>query len=427
MKRRSDSSIWVYPRTGGGNNNISSRWGAKWGLSPHGRGKHCARTSGPSPTGSIPARAGETDRPDAARSATRVYPRTGGGNPNCAMCRPVLQVYPRTGGGNWPTFRLFCHGRGLSPHGRGKHSASQTVENVQGSIPARAGETQDPPGSQSYYRVYPRTGGGNAAKPPSTAVITGLSPHGRGKLHSVQGLFLRMGSIPARAGETPTPFASGVVPRVYPRTGGGNSSSSILLFPQPGLSPHGRGKPGTATWRSLTTGSIPARAGETATKTACSICCRVYPRTGGGNDNILNVCVALMGLSPHGRGKLLCGKAERSGDGSIPARAGETSIDTEHGTRIGVYPRTGGGNEGTRKKRFHIWGLSPHGRGKLWAKTRRFSPTGSIPARAGETSRARKGPPAIRVYPRTGGGNGSSLSSANSAWGLSPHGRGKLL
>ena len=70
------------------------------------------------------------------------------------------------------------------------------------SIPARAGETVPPSGYRGNAEVYPRTGGGNWSSGNNTPALTGLSPHGRGKLLERAEQVLINRSIPARAGET---------------------------------------------------------------------------------------------------------------------------------------------------------------------------------------------------------------------------------
>ena len=71
---------WVYPRTGGGNPATFKAGDLAGGLSPHGRGKHPHGSRTLVWGWSIPARAGETGRRAAMQSVTEVYPRTGGGN-----------------------------------------------------------------------------------------------------------------------------------------------------------------------------------------------------------------------------------------------------------------------------------------------------------------------------------------------------------
>ena len=194
-------------------------------------------------------------------------------------------------------FGLSPHGRGkhsltsltrplpgLSPHGRGKPLPTFPVILPTRSIPARAGETRTPQGRPLSAKVYPRTGGGNGESHPGPEQRHGLSPHGRGKRRVTAAGLRRVGSIPARAGETymlGRGFRSAVV---YPRTGGGNPQFPANMGYIDGLSPHGRGKHGCVGGDILCPGSIPARAGETI-PVQLSFCHEaVYPRTGGGNS-----------------------------------------------------------------------------------------------------------------------------------------------
>ena len=214
-------------------------------------------------------------------------------------------------------------------------------------------------------------------------------------------------------------------PRVYPRTGGGNMIPNALDRFEVGLSPHGRGKPSRHAYDQFMFGSIPARAGETGVCRGRRQGPRVYPRTGGGNHCALAQWASQGGLSPHGRGKLVIEESEIDGQGSIPARAGETALEFTLPDINGVYPRTGGGNSDQSGGVLSHVGLSPHGRGKLERIEYRNDCTGSIPARAGETFLVRHPRDRAWVYPRTGGGNIFNLFLCGRDAGLSPHGRGK--
>ena len=176
-------------------------------------------------------------------------------------------------------------------------------------------------------------------------------------------------SIPARAGETAGRVTVSLLPRVYPRTGGGNARHPRHHPPQNGLSPHGRGKQKGQGDSDSYTGSIPARAGETESVAGQRDGRPVYPRTGGGNGLPMPAAggrlPGVRGLSPHGRGKHFVPDKSRAGAWSIPARAGETSSTSSPAAPPQVYPRTGGGNSEKPTLASYGSGLSPHGRGKL--------------------------------------------------------------
>ena len=92
-----------------------------------------------------------------------------------------------------------------------------------GSIPAWAGETFNSDPKSPMKGVYPRVGGGNAARKVLRKEYTGLSPRGRGKRRIRVELDFQLRSIPAWAGETHGGKSGYGKDEVYPRVGGGNS------------------------------------------------------------------------------------------------------------------------------------------------------------------------------------------------------------
>ena len=162
-----------------------------------------------------------------------------------------------------------------------------------------------------------------------------------------------------------------------------------------GLSPHGRGNPHSRTPVPDVADRVYPRTGGGTDTPSCrprDLGAAVYPRTGGGTAIALGQLVSgqIAGLSPHGRGNHVIGPSVRACrlPRSIPARAGEPFTYV----RAELY------------RRCH----------------------GSIPARAGEPAAAKSAIGHSWVYPRTGGGTGSSSGRARHDPGLSPHGRGNL-
>ena len=192
-----------------------------------------------------------------------------------------------------------------------------------------------------------------------------------------------------------------------------------------GLSPRGRGKLGGNAMVLVPSRSIPAWAGETSWKAPYHPPFRVYPRVGGGNPSVQAARRTPMGLSPRGRGKPLVPHNPRHAERSIPAWAGETLSAPRCAGDSAVYPRVGGGNSKAYPPRRQTIGLSPRGRGKRRRYGLGVSGQGSIPAWAGETGCVGEKVPSIRVYPRVGGGNRCATVSSASGQGLSPRGRGK--
>ena len=215
---------------------------------------------------------------------------------------------------------------------------------ISGSIPAWAGETSNPSVDCTRRRVYPRVGGGNSRMLSHSPPSLGLSPRGRGKLIAMRAERIIVGSIPAWAGETIRPYLHAHAGGVYPRVGGGNCIHVGADRSDNGLSPRGRGKLSIDTMRRTSFRSIPAWAGETPSPGSVCVSSRVYPRVGGGNLRRRFYELALHGLSPRGRGKRTPPALPAARSRSIPAWAGETANSRRRHPRRRVYPRVGGGN-----------------------------------------------------------------------------------
>ena len=140
--------------------------------------------------------------------------------------------------------------------------------------------------------------------------------------------------------------------RVYPRACGGTGRVADSLFGPGGLSPRVRGNRRESSLQRPGTGSIPARAGEPHQSPPHGHPQEVYPRACGGTLRVCVVCRYVQGLSPRVRGN--------------PIRKPLTDALGE------VYPRACGGTARDRVYPRACGGRSAH------------TPTGSIPARAGE-------------------------------------------
>ena len=172
-----------------------------------------------------------------------------------------------------------------------------------------------------------------------------------------------------------------------------------------GPSPRVRGKLADIGYGFAYRGSIPARAGETARAEALLDRHEVHPRACGGNELRPYLYAYQMGPSPRVRGKQRWRRRVTVPSGSIPARAGET-LNLWHVTTLRwVHPRACGGNPFSVRAKIPGVGPSPRVRGKHRLCPCHFHDPRSIPARAGET------PPEIvrrlvlRVHPRACGGN----------------------
>ena len=114
------STLSVYPRVGGATFFVHMTHGSKCGLSPRGRGNRPTLPGRQPTSGSIPAWAGQPNRPGPRRNGRRVYPRVGGATSALASSR--------------------CSRSGLSPRGRGNPPGGAWTTTARRSIPAWAGQ-----------------------------------------------------------------------------------------------------------------------------------------------------------------------------------------------------------------------------------------------------------------------------------------------
>ena len=130
------------------------------------------------------------------------------------------------------------------------------------------------------------------------------------------------------------------------------------------------------------------------------------------------------GLSPRGRGNPTLVRAAKALNGSIPAWAGQPSRAPVICSDFSVYPRVGGATAQAQTPTNIETGLSPRGRGNHRELRQPHERRRSIPAWAGQPGR-RCGPaPTTWVYPRVGGATAVRQSVLLTDSGLSPRGRG---
>ena len=316
---------------------------------------------------------------------------------------------------------------GLSPRGRGNPLGRGVHPGRRRTIPARAGEPPKPRTHHPRKRDYPRAGGGTPTQDYRGYVERGLSPRGRGNPFRSPGTPSPDGTIPARAGEPPTPARTTISPRDYPRAGGGTAAALAEKWGASGLSPRGRGNPRRLPARYQGAGTIPARAGEPVLPAATLTDAGDYPRAGGGTIGQLRPVVLDLGLSPRGRGNLRRIRFLPRRPGTIPARAGEPCSGCSARSRDGDYPRAGGGTAGISLVQLVEMGLSPRGRGNQQMVPLLEGAEGTIPARAGEPMPTAAMPMKAQDYPRAGGGTRSKSALTKMTRGLSPRGRGNHL
>ena len=218
--------------------------------------------------------------------------------------------------------------QGLSPRVRGNQPADRLRGVDRRSIPAGAGEPDDPQVHPAAREVYPRGCGGTMSNDWVRPGVEGLSPRVRGNQRARRSRHAKSRSIPAGAGEPTRRPSARWTCWVYPRGCGGTSTGRPDSMTRMGLSPRVRGNRHLGGAGGRGPGSIPAGAGEPGTAGSRSATRRVYPRGCGGTPP-----------SPVWPGK---------SRGSIPAGAGEPAWTEETPTVALVYPRGCGGTSLSR-------------------------------------------------------------------------------
>ena len=313
----------VYPRPRGGtdgaieNNKISD------GLSPPTRGNRVRAPAGTSRRRSIPAHAGEPS--------------------SCDTCRSRWAVYPRPRGGTSVDNSLNRMREGLSPPTRGNPPLGETAPPPARSIPAHAGEPSAPRPAVAQREVYPRPRGGTAFRRGRDSSAGGLSPPTRGNLHVADAALRVWRSIPAHAGEPTSTIPPRILGRVYPRPRGGTVDRTHNDVVAQGLSPPTRGNHLAGGAGALRLGSIPAHAGEPSAMRRLAAAPRVYPRPRGGTRFRHFTPLSRRGLSPPTRGNPPRRAPRGANARSIPAHAGEPLGTAAQHEKRRVYPRPRGG------------------------------------------------------------------------------------
>ena len=344
----------------------------------------------PRPRRSIPAHAGEPDAEQVVVRAQGVYPRPRGGTPPPRAGMAGLSgVYPRPRGGTADGEHEPREVKGLSPPTRGNPIAPRRQPLARRSIPAHAGEPSRAIENPLGGKVYPRPRGGTvvvqSVRAPR-APPPGLSPPTRGNL-KMRSQSIRVNrSIPAHAGEPATRPLSRRNRAVYPRPRGGTVDGRAGVLVGDGLSPPTRGNREAADPPRTAAGSIPAHAGEPHRRVRLVEVEGVYPRPRGGTPKHCRPPLCGRGLSPPTRGNLVRRRAGDRNRGSIPAHAGEPANHAGNHHGAGVYPRPRGGTAEEARAAPPDPGLSPPTRGNPAIREGVDGFVRSIPAHAGEPS-----------------------------------------
>ncbi len=301
--RRRQRQAAVYPRPRGATCEHSATIEGPKGLSPPARGNRPKAAPLSWPQRSIPARAGQPSTPRRRQRQAAVYPR-----PRGATCEHSATI-------EGP--------KGLSPPARGNRPKAAPLSWPQRSIPARAGQPTSPYPARRRCPVYPRPRGATERQPPGESGANGLSPPARGNPCCLRPSAPSLRSIPARAGQPTGRERRVVIAKVYPRPRGATTELDVSFATLYGLSPPARGNRLRNVRRVLRIGSIPARAGQPRRWTCSLRRCQVYPRPRGATAHGTAGDLRCYGLSPPARGNLGDDGSNEMLPRSIPARAGQ--------------------------------------------------------------------------------------------------------
>ena len=353
-----------YPRVRGGTMQAAGIIEAGEGLSPRARGNQRRTDDRGRLVGTIPACAGEP--------IARYW------------CACALGDYPRVRGGTTEVSNILRLPRGLSPRARGNRHKASHDSDCMGTIPACAGEPPARWRPSRQRRDYPRVRGGTAQRRASMSSRLGLSPRARGNRGTGFRLIDLNGTIPACAGEPTSSVWRSPGLRDYPRVRGGTTGESACASPENGLSPRARGNPHPSNARSTVAGTIPACAGEPLPLEAAWLAARDYPRVRGGTFDPVGARKAYGGLSPRARGNRPEPRGGQALLGTIPACAGEPFWSRWNNGPAGDYPRVRGGTAMNEAIGHGEMGLSPRARGNRQINKSSRLDYGTIPACAGE-------------------------------------------
>ena len=292
---------------------------------------------------------------------------------------------------------------GSSPLARGTRGRPPDTRALRGLIPARAGNTSATPPLTACRRAHPRSRGEHPRLWHLQRQPTGSSPLARGTQTGARNIAIKLGLIPARAGNTPQPRYAPLQARAHPRSRGEHDYAAFSGVPAGGSSPLARGTHAVNLETRICSGLIPARAGNTRRDDQKKKSIRAHPRSRGEHTchGISLLCAS--GSSPLARGTRGALPAPHTDQGLIPARAGNTMPEMMMSGIIGAHPRSRGEHPGVDEAVFEHEGSSPLARGTRVEPAGDGDDAGLIPARAGNTTPLRLIMASWGAHPRSRG------------------------
>ena len=188
---------------------------------------------------------------------------------------------------------------------RGTPAHRQRKGHPRGIIPAHAGNTRHCARHEGKTRDHPRACGEHPATPATAGTAPGSSPRMRGTPVGSQGVETSPGIIPAHAGNTRLPDASGMTGRDHPRACGEHALIGSRRHRPSGSSPRMRGTLVEHMHIGPVRGIIPAHAGNTQLATEVSAQPWDHPRACGEHSLCVLSVAESSGSSPRMRGTLV--------------------------------------------------------------------------------------------------------------------------
>ena len=176
-----------------------------------------------------------------ARGAGRLIPARAGNTLRPQRQLPLPSAHPRSRGEHAsaePNTLSHC---GPSPLARGTHASCLCDWCGHRLIPACSGNTHPASGSPSLSPAHPRSRGEHLSVTGKGEDAPGSSPLARGTHAESIGVYLRFRLIPARAGNTLKPPVICAVQAAHPRSRGEHSAPGLISQVRRGSSPHAQG------------------------------------------------------------------------------------------------------------------------------------------------------------------------------------------
>ena len=247
-----------------GNTAALYRVGPTCTVHPRSRGEHVGcDLSGIPAHGSSPLARGTPSGWSTARTSRRFIPARAGNTRGPETGRRKCPVHPRSRGEHLEESEITIGVNGSSPLARGTRSALAHNADHCRFIPARAGNTSTTRRRIMSTTVHPRSRGEHHSRGWSRRARTGSSPLARGTRRRDDRLGQPHRFIPARAGNTPRSRSGSPAHPVHPRSRGEHTGPERSSPSSTGSSPLARGTLVTNAPSIAACRFIPARAGNT--------------------------------------------------------------------------------------------------------------------------------------------------------------------